>query len=328
MNPPSSKKTLSSITRLGGEEIKNAPRTRSLSASLNKASANFNERLMTFNLMEQLNHLCRSVQRHRGFSMGLLGGNQSFANGFYVLQEQMARRIQLMTAFAKKSPDLLNHTDIERLHYAWNTIHDNWQGDSVLENFEFHSHFVEQLLLLLARLGDRVRIPYLSQISSTVSTQDESNFVNKGSSYEELLYFSSVQLPKFIEVLGKIRALSVHIAATGYSEADYDRKLSYLLQCVIQEKDTIFELTNRLQHSLVDQLPTLLTIKTYEYKLDFLLEKITNEVVEQSVVSTSEEEIFRMVSDIIDIYWRVVDNSLDLLLHRQKEDLEYWLQNG
>ena len=175
-----------------------------LKQALLKVSANFNERLASFSLMEQINHLCRDVQRHRGFSLGLLGGNKSFVVEFHRLQQQMDRRIQVITAFAEREPLLLNRTDTERLHYAWNTICDNWQDDSVLENYEFHCHFVDQLLLLMARLAEKLRQPYAKQIQHFVSGKARAPALDESSTYQQLLHFTYRQLPAFIEMLGKV----------------------------------------------------------------------------------------------------------------------------
>jgi len=298
-----------------------------LAAVLKKVSIHFDDRLSVFTLMEQINHLCRGVQRHRGFSMGLLAGNKSFLNDFNLLQLQMNRRIQLITAFASLEKSFLSQTDIERLHYAWNTIRDNWQEDSVLENFEFHSHFVDQLLVMMARLTEKIRLPYSVEIRSLVSVEKKQE-KHEDSLYFKLLHFSHQKLPRFIEILGKIRALSVHAAAVGSCEKENEKKLYYLLTCVEQERESLFDMTTILQFGLIDRLPSLLTIKTYEYKLDFLLEKITQDILNMSVISVKEEEVFSLVTDIIDIYWRVVDDSLSLLNVWQREDLELWLVDG
>lgn len=300
---------------------------RPLSNALTRAAADFNERLFVSNLMEQLSHLCRGVQRHRGFSMGILAGNESFVADFNDLQQQMSRRVQMLTAFADRSPMLFSRTDIERLHYAWGTIRDNWQGDSVLENFEFHSHFVDQLLLLMARLAERIGQPYYQQIGAIVDSPKLSRLAEPNL-YQQLLTFSSRQLPRFIEMLGKVRALSVHMAATGRSESGYGKRLNYLLQCVSQEKGAVFEATNSLHHNLIEQLPVLLTIKTYEYKLDYLLDKVHNDIIGSVVIPIREEEIFDMATEIIDIYWKIVDNSFNLLTRWQQDDLEQWLLEG
>jgi len=297
-------------------------------SALIKVSDDFSGRLRVFTLMEQVNHLCRGVQRHRGFSMGLLAGNKSFLDNFVLLQQQVNRRIQLITAFVNQAPFLLNHTDVERLHFAWNTIRDNWQEDSVLENFEFHSHFIDQLLVMMGRLIEKVHRPYGIEIRALILQKGMSDIRDVDSVYYKLLFFSHGTLPRFIEILGKIRALSVHAAATGYCEKEYKKKLHYLLQCVAQEREGLFEVTAYLQASLIGQLPALLTIKTYEYKLDFLLKKMDDDFLEAETIKVKEEEAFNLVTDIIDIYWRVVDDSLNLLNTWQNVDLEQWLIDG
>ncbi|MGH1439590.1 MAG: hypothetical protein ACRBBR_05735 [Cellvibrionaceae bacterium] len=319
--------TETSVEGLGVENALSQQLRPLSSSALAQASSQFDERLRVLTLMEQVNHLCRGVQRHRGFSMGLLAGNKSFLRDFDLLQQQMNRRIQLIAAFANLNKSLLTHMDIERLHYAWNTIRDNWQEDSVLENFEFHSHFVDQLLVIMSRLTEKVRQPYSLEIRQLVSNVKQ-NETNRDKLYPDLLYFSHRKLPRFIEFLGKVRALSVHSAAVGFCDKEHQRKLYYLLNCIEQEREVLFELTAALQMNLIDRLPSLLTIKTYEYKLDFLLEKISQEILAVSVVAIKEEEVFSLVTDIIDIYWRVVDDSLSLLNIWQNEDLEQWLLEG
>lgn len=291
---------------------------------LKHSAADFNERQKAFNLIDQLNHLCRAVQRHRGLCLGLLAGEQLFAQSFHHLRRQMARRIELVIAFCEMSDKLVTDDDVVKLRNDWNTIHDNWLDDSVLENFEFHSHFVSQLLFLVSRLSEKIQQPYLHKLQTSLS--DDAS--NNTSIYEDLLSFSTKQLPQFIELLGKTRALSVHVATTGHRHEDYEKKLAYLLQCISAEKEAIGAMTAHFQQVLGDQLPSMVTVKIHEYKLNFLLEKVNSDIVRHSKKSINGEEFFKLASDVIDAYWSAVDDCLSLLNLWQTRDIERWLIEG
>ncbi len=291
-------------------------------------STAFEERVTLFALLEQLNYLCRGVQRHRGYSMGLLAGNQSFLQEFDLLQEQLARRISLVATFTHRHKVCLSENDIERLHYAWNTIKNNWQDDSVLENYELHSHFVEQLLLLINKLAEEIKQPFMEVIFTIVGKTPDTILSDKKNNYQLLLLFSSRQLPHFIELMGKVRALSVHAAAIGNCDIEQKNKLNYLLKCVRQKRQVIVESADYLQQRITVDVPALLTIRTYGYKLDFLIDKINRDIIGSPKVTVKDENIFHLVTDLIDNYWDVCDNSLALLSVWQKQDMEQWLVEG
>ena len=292
---------------------------------LKYSAVDFGERQKVFTLIDQLNHLCRAVQRHRGLCLGLLAGEQLFAQSFHHLRRQMAKRIELVVAFCEQSKALVNDGDIAKLYNDWNTIRDNWLDDSVLENFEFHSHFVDQLLLLVARLAKKVEQPYLHQLQSSLAENDQQPSAQAASIYEEVLAFSTRQLPQFIELLGKTRALSVHVATTGQRHEDYEKKLMYLLQCISAEKEVIANMTANFQQTLADQLPSMITVRIHEYKLNFLMEKVNSDIINHSPNPISGEEFFRLASDVIDAYWSAVDDCLGLLSLWQTRDIERWL---
>lgn len=294
---------------------------------LRSSATNFSERQKVFNLIDQLNHICRAVQRHRGLCLGLLAGEQVFAQSFHLLRRQMARRIELVVAFCEHSDTLVTADDVSQLCNDWNTIRDNWLDDSVLENFEFHSHFVSQLLLLVGRLAENIQQPYLHQLQSSL-TQQAPESDKTASTYEEILKFSTRQLPQFIELIGKTRALSVHVATTGHRHDDYEKKLGYLLQCIAAEKPSIASITANFQQDLGDQLPSMVTVKIHEYKLKFLLEKVDSDIIKHQKKSISGEEFFRLASDVIDAYWSAVDDGLGLLNVWQTRDIERWLIEG
>src|SRR5690606_17189727 len=97
-------------------------------------------------LMKQLLHMIKEVQRHRGMSMALLGGNMHFREEFERLQLQLERRLRSLQAFAGQTHDLRSARDQDNLRSAWATIRHDWQHDSVIDNYELHCHLIEQLL--------------------------------------------------------------------------------------------------------------------------------------------------------------------------------------
>lgn len=293
------------------------------------AVANYHERLAVFNFIEQLNHLCRGIQRHRGLSIGLLAGTRTFFDGFKQLQQQMLRRIRLIESFARHMDGVLSDADIEKIRSAWHTVYDNWQDDSVLENFEYHSYFAEQLLLMVVRLSEKIQTPYIQSIHQELGDESQpASPADFRSSYMELLHFSGRRLPPFIELLGKARALSVHCVAIGRAEKHIGQKLSYIVQCIGGERDKIFHLTSHMQQTLGNSLPSMLTVKIHEYKLGLLLDKINNEILDVDKITLNTEDIFTLASDVIDAYWGAVDDSLNLLQFWHHQDLEQWLVEG
>jgi CRP-like cAMP-binding protein len=129
----------------------------------------FHQRLDALNLIKQLNHMIKAVQRHRGMSMGLLGGNALFREEFTKLQHQIAERLQFFSAFVARTQLLLPQRDQENLHSAWLTISHDWQEDSVIDNYELHCHLIEQLLAFLASLAKQLEQP----IAAILTTNTE-----------------------------------------------------------------------------------------------------------------------------------------------------------
>ncbi|MBX2807437.1 MAG: hypothetical protein KTR20_02310 [Cellvibrionaceae bacterium] len=284
----------------------------------------YNERIAVFTLIDQLNRLCRGVQRHRGLSIGVLAGNAAFAAELARLQQQLTRRVKLLAAFSSRTAGLLANAELDTVHMAWDTICHNWQQDSLLENFEYHSHFVEQLLRLVASLARRVQTPYGQSIGIKLRTKTLVPS-SQGEIYSDLLNFSGCHLPVFIELLGKVRALSVHVAASGNTDADIVKKLDYLLQCIEQEKAAVCDRGAQLQQLLDRQLPSMLTVKIHEYKLDGLLNKIKNELLSDHRARVDAQCIFSLASDVMDVYWACVNDSVDLLRAWHDQELEIWL---
>ena len=276
---------------------------------------NFCRRLSAISLIKQIIHLCRDTQKHRGLGMGLLAGNKQFIQKFTTLQKQMAKRIELLQQISSFPESQLSSMDINKITESWMTIREGWHDDSVLENFQFHCHFIEQLLAIVGSLS--------RELSTQQSIYEQSSANN--SFDNELLSFTCIRLPKMIEYLGMIRALSTHAAASGRHIDEHDKKLHYFCHCVEREKQQITLLADNLhQHTLGRHIPSLLVLRTHAFKLDSFVVTIAQKIIGQKEIILSSNGIFSLATEIMDIYWRVVDDGLSALHQRQDQVLEEW----
>lgn len=283
----------------------------------------------TLTLVHQLNQMVKAVQKHRGISMGLLGGNAVFEGDFNTLQHQLERRLATLEAFAGHVGGILTDKEKDSLHLAWATIRQNWQDDDLSDNFELHSHFVEQLLGMVYSLAKQLEKPLTPEL---VDTQEEGSAPEGDAAYPrmfkqiEVLNFVAKQLPDMIEQIAKVRGLGTYAAATGLVDYPHDRKLRFLLQCARQQSEKLRHQAERLEGILDGSLPSLADLKNLELKLMFLLNTIEKDVLSGTTITASSQQLFKLATDLIDVYWNVVNQGLGLVRTWHEDDLEAWLK--
>lgn len=278
-------------------------------------------------LLRQLHHMAKAVQRHRGMTMALLAGNKMFEGDFAILQRQVERRLTSLEIFAAAGGDLLSERDQQNLHNAWNTVSADWQNDDVIDNFELHSHFIEQLHSMIAALAKKIERPVSIAMeedhgAELVAGDDSSPKVFK---QMELLNFIAKQTPEMVEQLARMRGLATYAAAKGECEYYLDRKLRFALQCVRTQHEKLRLQAERMQTLLAGAIPSLGNIKTYELKLMFLLNTVDMDVLSGAEISSSSHQIFKLATEIIDVYLKVAEDGFDVITKWHDEDLERWL---
>ena len=306
-----------------------APSHSSDSAQFARFCSLYQERLDALTLIKQLIQMIKAVQRHRGMSMGMLGGNQLFRDDLSQLQTQLERRLHLLQAFAARAGQLLNERDQENLNNAWITISHDWQQDSVIDNYELHCHLIEQLLSMVAALGKHLEQPTSSlmpdnsepRIISAEGTQFPNRF-----KYLEVFHFSTRLMPAVAEQIGRIRALATYAAAVGHCAGDFNGKLRYVIQCTRVNNEKLRHQTKRLEGLLNHDLSLLNQLKSYEIKLDFFLNMVEGDVVSRDEVHADSNRLFNLATDVIDVYLKVVEEGVDLLSLRHEQDIEVWIQ--
>jgi regulator of replication initiation timing len=275
-------------------------------------------------LMAQLNQLTKAVQRHRGTSMGLIAGNSVFKAEFEQLQRQLERRLATLEAFARGNK-LLSDRDKENLSLAWATIRSNWEGDDLKDNFELHSHFVEQLLAMNFSLSKQLEVPL---IMPHQEANDGVEAFSKKRMFQqvEIIQFVAKALPEIIEQIAKIRGMATY-AAAAKSLLDIDeRKLRFLLANAEEQNQKLQAQAEKLDETLEGRLQELDAIKKLELQLLQFLNIVEGSVFSGKGSRDDAEEIFNLATDIIDIYWGVVNEGLALIRTWHSEDLEAWIK--
>lgn len=273
-------------------------------------------------LIRQLNQMIKAVQRHRGMSMAILAGSDLFKAEFMGLQKQVERRLTSLEVFAKRTAGVLSGRDQESLHGAWQTIRGDWQDDDVMDNFELHSHFIEQLQAMIAKLSKRLERPPSAVVAESAIADGGS----QASRRIELLNFAAVQLPLMVEQIAKIRGLATYAAGREECEYHHDRKLRYAMTRARELSQKIHQQAGQLQGvSGVDKLRSLGMVKDYEMKLTFLFNTVDMDILSDAIISTNSHHLFKLATEIIDTYLKVIDESMDLIGRWHEEDLEGWL---
>ena len=277
-------------------------------------------------LIIQINQLIKVVQKHRGASMGVLAGDESFTKDLATLQQHMARRLAMLECFARSTGGLLSDRDKQNLHLAWATIRHDWQDDNVSDNFELHTHLIEQLQVMLVSLAKKLEQPFSADPEAGEALAGGDTAYPKHFKKIEMLNFIARQLPDMIEQLAKVRGLSVYAASIGSVDFYNDRKLRFLLQCTREQSDKLRGQAERINEQLAGGFSALQAFKNIELKLLYLLNTVEQDVLSGLDISTGSQQYFTLATEIIDVYWKVVSDGLLQVRQWQQEDLDDWLR--
>lgn len=290
--------------------------------------ASYRQRQDALSLIRQLNHMAKAVQRHRGMSMAMLAGSTLFQGDFNVLQRQVERRLASLEVFAAQTGGLLLPRDKENLHNAWHTIRADWQGDDVIDNFELHSHFIEQLQGMIAGLARALERPVsvvtAAKAGIELIAEDDKGYP-KMFKQIELLNFAARQVPMMVEEVARIRGLATYAAAKGECDYHHDRKLRYAISCARASNEKLRHQAGRLESLLTGAPISLAMIKAYELKLMFLLGTVEMDILSGTTISADSHNLFKLATEIIDVYLKMVEDAMDLIDAWHEEDLECWL---
>jgi hypothetical protein len=282
---------------------------------------NYFQRLDGLSLVQQLIQILKAVQRHRGMSMGALGGSPAFQQEIHQLQSQLERHFQMLEVFSHRSGKLISAHQQENLLSAWITISQDWQEDSVILNYELHCHLVEQLLTMVSGLGKQLETPLYAPAN------EQASLPSQRFNYLEMLHFSTRLMPEVAEQIGRIRALATYVSASHVCDQDFRTKLSYLIQCTRVNNEKLRHHIKRVEQKPDSELLLLGQLKSYEVKLAFLLSMVESDILGDKIQADSRR-IFDLATDIIDLYLRAVIEGTQVLQKWLETDIQLLIQSN
>lgn len=277
----------------------------------------YRQRHAILTLMRQLNRLISAIQRHRGVSLAHLAGDGLFMDDVTQVQAQVNQRLTVLKHSVDVFDLLVSSHQQQNIQHGWNTVCHDWQGDALLENFEYHSFLIDQLLQLNANFGRQLE-PSLLAASDLESDQS-------GSADDAVLRLVCRQVPELIENLARIRGLATHAAVVHQCDDDHQKKLLYWLQCAQRQNSELIATVDVLESGIKNAWRSLSELKNYELKLAFFLNTVTKDIIQGDCCQADARQLFALGSEIIDAYVEGVDGGISLLMVRLESELESWL---
>lgn len=299
------------------------------------AFAAFRQREAALSALQQTLRLVADIQQHRGSSMAILAGNRDFEPRLAMLQAKVRQRL----AYLDQSRDhngfisdsvvsngvissgivsngFISNESWQAILLEWQAVSEGWRDDTVLPNFELHSHLVEKLLQLMRAGGKWLFESDMVFKSAIVKCLDIS-----------VLSFAFQTLPQHIELLAKLRGLSTHAVAMGSCDNDHRVRIDYLLQLAKREQVNLRNFTAQRPVKVLRLIPGLLDTQLNEVVFTQWVTRISTEVLQKGKIQSSlADELFVQGTEIIDGFFAINQQSLAYVRQALEDMLEEVLQ--
>ena len=251
--------------------------------------------------------LSRYIQRHRGATLALLGGDKSFRPQIISLQQQINSQLVFLECQNQAALQSISQSDWSQLTLGWLTIIKDWENDAIHHSFEFHSHLLELVVRLARQLSES------SLYSQPLDPMPEALFNRIDKSYlqpmQNLNQTCVLELYELVEYLARIRGMGTHMAATGHGDTDFDARVSFWLQEFRYRKDRFDQSLQVLPSSYLPFLPALRALPNLNMKLNYFINLLGHEMSAQRSIKVPSHKLFLMGTEIIDGYLNVMDQA-------------------
>ena len=268
-------------------------------------------------IIRHLNPLVIGAQKHRGASLALLEGDESYETQVDALQREISTRLEALGHLNEIYNFIIPEKKWNEVSQEWGALTAQWREDGVVTNFEFHCHFIERLMRLMWKVVLDTNYFFSSKlikegsINTLAISGDEPSFNNIDHHF--IVQLIAKDVPRLIETIAKIRGLATHAAVMKSCDQNHQTRLIHLLQTFSYQKEKIRGIPRSLKKETLQSLPTLMETLLHEHKLSQLLQTINNEIITSSDVTIDSHVIFDLATEIIDVYSAVIDQGLVLI---------------
>lgn len=147
------------------------------------------------------------LQQHRGTTLAILGGDDFFEPRLAAIKKHIVEDLQLLQ---KQRKQMIDEMTWQNLCSEWFTVNHHWRQDTALQNFELHTHLIQQLLKLFKGFYNSPLFEHLDTL------------------HQPIAKLSLTELPEFLETAAQIRGIGTHELAASTMDAYFNDRLKFL----------------------------------------------------------------------------------------------------
>lgn len=264
-------------------------------------------RVAQLDLMVTILNLSRFIQRHRGATLALLGGDDSFRIQVEMLQKQTSIQFEYLQCLNTSADKPLADNDYEQLTLGWLTIIKDWENDDLHHSFEFHSHLLELIIRISRQLSEQVlATPACLETNPALSNRIDNSYTYP---LHRLSQTCVIDLYELVEYLARIRGMGTHMAVIGHTDKDMGSKVSFWLQEFRYRKERFDQNIQMVSPQYLPCIPGLKLLPNLNMKLNYFISLLGHEMTSERTFQVPSHKLFLMGTEIIDGHLAVMDQA-------------------
>ena len=265
------------------------------------------ERRLQHDVLVTILQLSRLIQRHRGATLAVLGGDKSFRKQVVNIQHQSSFHFEYLQCLNAEQDTALDQVDFQELTLNWLTIIKDWENDDIHHSFEFHSHSIDMISRLSKKLLDKILAGlFIPGLDEGLKRRVEKLYWEPA---QNLANTCVLDLFELTEYLARIRGLGTHMAAIGETNEEWTGRITFWLQEFSYRKQRFDQNLNLLPSHLRPHLPGLNQLPSLNMKLNYFVNLLGHEMAVQRTFQVPSHKLFLLGTEIIDGYLNVMDQA-------------------